>query len=286
VTQAGTHRRLVVLGSVNMDLIVRTGHLPEPGETVQGRDFVTLPGGKGANQARAAARAGGRVSFVGAVGTDEFGPMLAATLATQGVSIDRLCRVPGPSGIAVITVDDNAENSIVVVPGANGQVRLAEADAALIREAAMLLLQLEIPLPTVLAGATAAAAAGVPVLLNPSPAYPLPPELLGRVTILVLNQGEAALLGEAALEKIPHVITTLGASGVRYRGPDGSTSDVPAPPVVAVDTTGAGDAFTGALAVAWVQGLDPLRAARRACSAGALATTYPGASAPPDSAAG
>ena len=109
------------------------------------------------------------MSFVGAVGTDEFGPMLAATLATQGVSIDRLGRVPGPSGIAVITVDDNAENSIVVVPGANGQVRLAEADAALIREAAMLLLQLEIPLPTVLAGATAATEAGVPVLLNPSP---------------------------------------------------------------------------------------------------------------------
>ena len=276
--------RLVVLGSVNMDLVVRTGHLPSPGETTAGTDFVTLPGGKGANQAIAAAMADGRVSFVGAIGNDDYGRRLARGLAAAGVSTDRLGQVPGSSGIALITVDNAAENTIVVVAGANAQVRVTAPDAELIAGADMLLIQLELPFKTVLAGAQVATRAGVPVLLNPSPVAPLTPELLDLVTILVLNEGEAEVLGPAALARVPHVVTTLGASGARYAGPGGERCEIPAPPVVAVDTTGAGDAFTGTLAVAWARGLAPAEAVRLACVAGATATTYHGATAPPGSA--
>ena len=274
--------RLVVLGSVNMDLMVRTGHLPVPGETTAGTDFVTIPGGKGANQAIAAARAGGRVSFVGAIGDDDYGRRLAGGLVAAGVSTARLGQLPGSSGIALITVDDAAENTIVVVPGANAQVTVTARDTELIAAADILLLQLELPFPTVLAGARAAAGAAVPVLLNPSPVAQLTPELLDLVTVLVLNEGEAGALGPAALNRVPHVVTTLGASGARYAGPDGDRCEVPAPAVVAVDTTGAGDAFTGTLAVAWARGLPPAEAVRLACIAGAKATTYHGATAPPE----
>ncbi len=277
--------RLVVLGSVNMDLVVRTGHLPVPGETTAGTDFVTMPGGKGANQAIAAARAGGQVAFIGAVGSDDHGERLAQGLRAAAVSTDRLRRVPGPSGVAVITVDDAAENTIVVVPGANAHVMLTEPDADLIAGAGMLLTQLELPLETVLAGAKVAAAARVPVLLNPSPVTPLMPELLGLVTLLVLNEGEAGALGATAIAGIPHVVTTLGAAGARYAGPAGAACEVSAPRVVAVDTTGAGDAFTGALAVAWANGTAPAEAVRVACAAGARATTFHGARAPVGSSA-
>ena len=270
-----------MLGSINMDLVVRTGHLPVPGETTAGTDFVTLPGGKGANQAIAAARAGGRVSFVGAIGDDDYGRRLAEGLAAARVSTDRLGRVPGSSGVALITVDDAAENTIVVVPGANARVRVADPDAELIAGADMLLIQLELPVETVLSGASLAAAAGVPVLLNPSPVAPLTAELLDLITVLVLNEGEAAALGPAALAGVPHLVTTLGAAGARYAGPDGACCGVPAPPVLAVDTTGAGDAFTGTLAVAWARGVAPPEALRLACEAGAQATTYHGATAPP-----
>ena len=198
------------------------------------------------------------------------------------MSTDRLGAVPGSSGIALITVDDAAENTIVVVPGANARVRVTAPDAELIAGADMLLIQLELPMPTVLAGARAAAAAGVPVLLNPSPVAPLTAELLELITVLVLNEGEADALGPAALAGVPHVVTTLGASGARYAGPDGARCEIPAPPVVAVDTTGAGDAFTGTLAVAWARGLAPAEAVRLACIAGSLATTYRGATAPPE----
>ena len=271
-----------MLGSINMDLVVRTGNLPVPGETTAGTDFVTLPGGKGANQAIAAARAGGRVSFVGAIGDDDYGRRLAEGLAAARVSTDRLGRVPGSSGIALITVDDAAENTIVVVPGANARVRVANPDAELIAGADMLLIQLELPVETVLGGARVAAGAGVPVLLNPSPVAPLTAELLDLITVLVLNEGEAAALGPAALAGVPHLVTTLGAAGARYAGPDGACCEVPAPPVVAVDTTGAGDAFTGTLAVAWARGLAPADALRLAGEAGAQATTYHGATAPPE----
>jgi ribokinase len=262
-----------------MDLVTTVGRLPQPGETLMGTGFSTIPGGKGSNQAIAASRAGGDVCFIGAVGSDEFAGALATTLGEAGVDTSRLRRAAGPSGIAAISVDAAAENTIIVVPGANSAiVELDADDLDTIGGASILLAQLEIPLETVTAGATAAAAAGVPVLLNPSPARELPAALLAAVTVIVVNQGEAEAIGAGALAGIPHLVTTLGGAGARYRGPDGAEVTVAAPRVVAVDTTGAGDAFTGALAVAWAEGREPEAALRWACAAGALATTTQGAS--------
>ena len=270
---------IVVVGSLNMDLIVRSSHLPATGETLLGSSFSTLPGGKGANQAIAAARAGGRVRMVGAVGSDDFGAELTGALDGTGVDTGLVRRVAGSSGVALITVDDAAENTIVVVAGANAAMTtLDEADRAVIADADLLMLQLEIPLDTVTAAAAAAAAAGVPVLLNPSPVRALPAELLAAVDILVVNETEAAALDDARSAG-GHLVTTLGAAGARYLGPDGTVAQAAPPRVSAVDTTGAGDAFTGALAVAWSRGDDPATALRWACAAGALATTVPGAGA-------
>lgn len=194
-----------MLGSLNMDLIVRSPRLPAAGETLTGTGFSTSPGGKGANQAIAAARAGGRVRMIGAVGADEFGSALVDALADAGVDTGRVRRVEGPTGIALITVDDAAENTIVVVAGANGTLTgLDEDDAAVIAAADLLVLQLEVPLATVTRAAQVAAAAGVPVLLNPSPSRPLAPELLAAVTILVVNETEAAAL---AVDEVPGVGT-------------------------------------------------------------------------------
>ena len=271
--------RIVVLGSINMDLVTTTDHLPAPGETLLGSSFLTLPGGKGANQAIAAARAGGTVAFVGAVGDDPFADRLRQGLTTAGVSTEHLRTVEGSSGIAAITVDAAAENSIVVVPGANDTVvGLTDADRDAIATAAMLVCQLEIPLAAVVTAVGIAGAAGVPVLLNPSPVQRLPSGLLDAVTLLVVNEGEASALGTEAMSGVPHVVTTLGSRGARYRGED--EFDVAAPRVQPVDTTGAGDAFTGALAVAWAAGATPVQAIRRACAAGALATLHHGAVAP------
>jgi ribokinase len=267
-----------VLGSLNMDLVVRAAHLPAPGETVLGNAFATSQGGKGANQAIAAARAGADVRMLGAVGADAFGADLVASLQAQGVGVDRLRTLDGASGIAVITVDDDAENTIVVAPGANALLTaLTDADIGAIQTSALLLLQLEIPIQTVIAGAQAAAAAGVPVLLNPSPARPLPEALLSQVTILVLNEGEAQALGPGALAAVPHVVTTLGSAGASYRGPGDEFATARPPDVDPIDTTGAGDAFTGAFAVAWAEGVDPATALIRGCVAGALTSTRPGA---------
>ncbi len=261
-----------------MDLVTTVDHLPEPGQTLLGNTFSQIPGGKGGNQAIAAARAGGQVTFIGAVGDDDFAGQLADALATGGVSLELLRRIHGTSGLAAISVDENAENTIIVIPGANGTVSgLTDADRDVIRDAGILVCQLEIPLSAVVSAAGIASAAGVPVLLNPSPVRDLPAELLAGVTILVVNEGEAEALGEAALAQVPHLVTTLGSTGARYRGPDEEFS-VPAPKVDAIDTTGAGDAFTGALAVAWSQGAEPRVAIQRACAAGALAATKVGAS--------
>ena len=261
-----------------MDLVIHTPLLPRPGETVLGGGFATSQGGKGANQAIAAARAGGRVAMIGAVGTDAFGDELAATLADNRVDTTLLRRLDGPSGIAVITVDDAAENTIVVAAGANALLSpLTDDDEEAIRGASFLLMQLEVPVETVTAAATLASTAGVPVLLNPSPVRRLPSELLAADTVLVVNEGEAATLGEQSLGRVPHLVTTLGSAGARYRGPDGVAASALPPPVQPIDTTGAGDAFAGALAVAWAAGADPQTALRRACAAGALATTRPGA---------
>ncbi|MET0966291.1 MAG: ribokinase [Nakamurella sp.] len=278
--QAG-RPRLAVLGSINMDLRVRAPRLPVAGETILGSAFATGQGGKGANQAIAAARAGAEVTMIGATGDDAFGVELVEALTAVGVDCAGVRRLAGPSGIAVITVDDNGENTIVVAPGAKGRLtELSAADIATIQDAELLVLQLEVPLDTVTAAAEIAAAAGVAVLLNPSPAIALPPTLLASVTLLVLNEGEAQTLGKNNLASVPHLITTLGSAGARYRGPAGNEI-VATPPVVdSIDSTGAGDAFTGAFAVAWLTGHDPSSALGWACAAGALATTKPGASAP------
>ncbi|BCK57617.1 ribokinase [Nocardia wallacei] len=268
--------RIAVVGSINMDLVTTTGRRPEPGETLLGRGFEMVPGGKGSNQAIAARRAGAEVEFVGAVGDDLFAPVLREVLGDAGVGTRRLRSVSGPSGVASIVVDDTGENTIIVVEGANAALtELAPADLAAVAAADVLLCQLEIPLPTVLAAARHARASGTTVLLNPSPAQELSAEFWSVVDIAVVNAGEAARLA-APLESVAHVVVTRGAAGAVYRGPEGEVAQ-PGIRVEVVDTTGAGDIFTGALAAHWHEG--PAAALAWACTAGALATTKLGASA-------
>ncbi|WP_280242928.1 ribokinase [Nocardia abscessus] len=267
---------IVVLGSINMDLVTTTGRRPAPGETVLGTGFAMVPGGKGANQAVAAQRAGGEVRFLGAIGTDVFAAELRRTLADAAVSTDRLRTVAGPSGVATIVVDGDGENSIIVVGGANARMTgLTENDLAAIAAADILLCQLEIPVDTVAAAAHHARANDTTVVLNPSPARHLPAELWADVDVAVVNSGEAERLG-ADLDPVAHLVVTRGAAGADYRGPAGARLSRPSPQVDVVDTTGAGDAFTGALAAAWHRG--PEWALTWACAAGALATTRLGAS--------
>ncbi|MGB3770339.1 MAG: ribokinase [Rhodococcus sp. (in: high G+C Gram-positive bacteria)] len=270
--------RIAVVGSVNMDLVARTPALPEPGQTVLGTSFDTTPGGKGANQAVAAARAGAYVTFVGAVGSDTFALELRRMLVDAEVDSSLLREVDGASGVALITVDDAAENSIVVIGGANSTMtELTDDELTVVAEADVLVLQLELPLDTVTAAARHAQANGTLVFLNPSPVQQLSHNLLDVVDVVVLNRAEEKALGDAALESSSHVVVTDGAAGASYRGPDGSEIFVDAPSVDAIDTTGAGDVFAGTLAAAWRYG--PEIAVRRACVAGALATTRPGAGA-------
>ncbi|MFI7492845.1 ribokinase [Micromonospora echinaurantiaca] len=287
---------VVVVGSTNLDLVVTAPQLPRPGETVLGENFRTVPGGKGANQAVAAARAGAACGFVGAVGDDEFGAQLRASLVAAGVDVRGLRTVPGPSGVALIAVDRDAENFIVVAPGANGELTdLDDDDRAAIATADVLLLQLEVPLPTVIAAAGLARAEGTTVVLNAAPAAPLPAELLDLVDVLVVNEHEAAVVAgvfadeppallDALLELVPRVVLTLGARGAAYADRAGVRLEIPAPRIDAVDTTAAGDAFTGALAVGWAErggavDADAVTAILRwACAAGAACAQRPGAS--------
>ncbi|WP_457336467.1 PfkB family carbohydrate kinase, partial [Rhizobacter sp. P5_C2] len=220
-------KRVVVLGSVNADLVLRCERLPGPGETVHGREFKVLPGGKGANQAVAAARLGAAVSFIGCVGADDHGREARRRLAAEGIELSHLAEVAQPTGVAMILVDDHGQNSIALSAGANAALGVAqvEAAAALIASAALLVCQLESPLAAVTRAIAIAHAAGVPVLLNPAPAQALPAALLQQVDVLVPNESEAAvLLGEALApadaaarlrERGPAtVIVTLGADGV------------------------------------------------------------------------
>lgn len=292
---------VVVVGSANMDLVVATPTLPRPGETVLGDGFLAVPGGKGANQAVAAARAGAQCHFLGAVGLDAFGDELKGCLAAAGVGLDGLRRVTGPSGVALIAVDAAAENLIVVAPGANSQLTDLDAgDRELIAGCDVLLCQLEIPPETVAEAAAAAHAGRTTFILNAAPARALPEELLALVDVLVVNQTEAAVLagldgGRATgaalapqnnvpellsglLAHVPRVVLTLGAAGAAYADRDGLRLEVGAPPVDAVDTTAAGDAFTGALAVAWALGRPVEEALRWACAAGAACAQRRGAS--------
>ncbi|MFF7963952.1 ribokinase [Streptomyces sp. NPDC007903] len=280
---------IVVLGSTNMDLVTYVARAPQRGETVTGREFRTIPGGKGANQAMAAARAGATVSLIGAVGNDAYGVRLRDNLEHSGVDTDFLRTVEGASGTAHIVVDDEGNNAIVVVPGANGTVdHLSPGDEALIASADALLLQLEVPLPAVIAGAEAARRHGVRTVLTPSPAQPLPEELLSVTDVLVPNEYEAVTLTgrtdplDAAvglLDLVPEVVLTLGEAGVLYVSRDTEPLAVPAHQVAAVDSTGAGDTFAGAYAVA-VAEEKPLREALSwAAAAAALSVQREGASA-------
>jgi ribokinase len=279
---------IAVLGSTNMDLVAYVAKAPQRGETVTGREFRTIPGGKGANQAVAAAHAGSDVSMIGAVGADAFGSQLRTTLEHSGVDTDHLRTTEGPSGTAHIVVDDEGGNAIVVVPGANATVdHLAPGDEALIAGADALLLQLEIPLAAVLAGAEAARRHGVRTILTPSPVQPLPPELLASIDLLVPDEHEAAALtgltdprdaATALLDQVPEVVVTLGAAGSLYAARGAEPLAVPAPRVTAVDSTGAGDTFVGTLAVALAEGR-PMRAALAwASTAASLSVQRAGAS--------
>ncbi|MET9376464.1 ribokinase [Streptomyces sp. NPDC003035] len=279
---------IVVLGSTNMDLVAFVPRAPARGETVTGREFRTIPGGKGANQAVAAARAGGDVSLIGAVGADDFGVRLRAALESAGVETDLLRTAEGPSGTAHIVVDDEGGNAIVVVPGANGTVTsLDHGDEALIATADALLLQLELPLSAVTAGATTARRLGVRTVLTPAPAKPLPPELLAATDLLVPNEHEAATLtgiadphaaAAALLAHVPEVVITLGAAGCLHAARGSAPFTLPAPRVRAVDTTAAGDTFVGALAVALGEGRPVREALAWASTAASLSVQHEGAS--------
>ncbi len=277
-----------------MDLVVRAPRFPRPGETLIGGPFQTAPGGKGANQAVAAARMGGQVRMVGRVGADDFGESLLAGLARDGVDHRHVRRDPdSASGTATIIVDQSGRNCIVVAPGANARLTVEDVDAAEadIAAARVLLLQLESPLIAVTHAARLARSHGVLVLLNPAPAQPLPPELLASVDILPPNERETASLtglpvatvadlesAARALQRMgpPVIILTLGERGALLAHGD-QIDRFPAFAVTPVDTTAAGDAFVGALAVVLAEGRPLPEAVRWGNAAGALATTRPGA---------
>ncbi|GLZ80206.1 ribokinase [Actinorhabdospora filicis] len=275
---------VVVLGSANMDLVATAPTLPKPGETVLGHGFATVPGGKGLNQAVAAARAGARTAFIGAVGDDAFGAQLREALTADGVDVSGLREAPGASGVALIAVDDAGENSIVVAPGANATVdALTAADLGGLSGARVLLCQLEVPEPAIVAAGKATGDTTL-MILNAAPARPLSAELLATVGLLVVNEVEAAMLSgwdadplTALLRVVPRVVVTLGGAGSRYADAEGARLDVPAPKVPVVDTTGAGDCFTGALATAIAEGRPMEEALRWATAAGALAVQKTGA---------
>ena len=287
-------KRILVVGSSNTDLIIRVPRLPRPGETVLGGEFSTAAGGKGANQAVAAARAGGRVTFVARIGADGFGDRALANIESNGIDARFVLRNEGaPSGIALITVDERGENSISVASGANALLAAADIERAgeAFAAADILLLQLESPLDAVAAAVREARKRGVPVVLNPAPARDLDDDLLRLVAVLTPNEHEAGLLAGIAVkdersardaarrlrDRGPAtVVVTLGERGV-YAVAPGFEAHVPAFKVEPVDTTAAGDVFNGALAVALAETLPLPEALRFAQAAAAISVTRPGA---------
>ena len=270
---------VVVVGSLNLDLVARTPRLPGPGETVQGTSYVEMPGGKGLNQAVAAARAGARVAMVGSVGDDGAGSTLRSVAVDAGVDVARIATVAGvPTGRALIAVDDAAENSIVVVPGANAFV-----SAAGLPGVTVVLAQLEIDPRVVVEAFRAARAAGAATVLNPAPADRVPIEVLELADIVIPNQHELEVLGgREALARagVRTVVVTLGAAGadlIDLADPDAAPRRIAAFPVEPVDTTGAGDAFCGGFAARLAAGAPIVDALEFAAANGALATTRLGA---------
>lgn len=265
---------VAVVGSINSDVIVSCERFPEAGETVPGGTASYGQGGKGANQARAAACAGAATTFIGAVGDDTAADRVLTPLA--GVDL-RVRTVPGPTGTALITVDGRGENTIVVVPGANASLTLSDDDRRIIAAADVLLVQLEVPIPVVLDATRAASRAGTTVMLNPSPVLDLPNELWSAVDVAVVNAAESHAL-VSHLADVRTVVTTMGAAGATLRGPGGDVH-VEGLSVDVVDTTGAGDAFTGTLAASWLD--SPADRLASANAAGAFATTVAGAESTP-----
>jgi ribokinase len=266
--------RVCVVGSVNMDHVFTVASLPRPGETVMASSVRLIPGGKGGNQAVAAARAGADVQLVAALGDDPTGDQLRAHLRDNGVGLNGVSGVPGPSGLAVIAVDASGENTIVVAPGANARLTVQSPQArAVISDSDALLLQLEIPVTTAIDAARLARETGALVIVNASPSGSAPHDLISLAQladVVVVNEDEA----RDWHWPVTHLVITRGKRGASYLGED-ERFDVPAPVVEAVDTTGAGDVFAGVLAAEWSAGHEA--ALRRACAAGALATTVRGA---------
>jgi ribokinase len=286
--------KIIVVGSSNTDLVIKAENLPAPGETILGGDFYQNPGGKGANQAVAAARLGGDVSLICKLGKDAFGEQSKLNFDKDG--IDTSCLLfddEKPSGVALITVDKKGENCIVVASGANSNLLPTDLVkfSDIIENASIVLIQLEIPLETVEFVTSIAASTGVKVILNPAPARPLPDSLLKNISLITPNEIEAEMLSgikiqdtESAMEAaknihdrgVSTVIITMGSEGAFVY--DGKTyTRIPATPVVPLDTTAAGDVFNGALAVALAEGKDINDATRFACHAAAISVTRIGA---------
>jgi ribokinase len=287
-------KNILVVGSSNTDMVIRVSKIPKPGETVLGGEFTMAPGGKGANQAVAAARAGGHVTFVARVGDDVFGERALRNLEADGIDTRFVFRVPGePSGIALINVDGKGENSISVASGANAFLSARDIEKAddAFHAADIVLLQLETPMETVLAAVKKARDRGLPVILNPAPARPLDDDLLRLIAVLTPNEHEAEFLTgipvrdesgarEAAARLrargVVSVVITLGERGAVASSPE-FEGLVPAFKVDPVDTTAAGDVFNGALAVALAEKASMEHALRFASAAAALSVTRPGA---------
>lgn len=280
-------RGVVVVGSANMDIVFSVERIPRPGETVLSRSVSHHPGGKGLNQAVAAARAGASTAFVGALGVDPFGDSLAEVMTAVGIDQSLLRRVEADTGQAFIVVDQAAENMIVVASGANAAMSmLTGPELAVVEASRVLLMQLELPSEAVRQAAIAARAAGVTTMLNAAPASAVDNELLSLLDFLIVNEHEAcqiagvddlAVAAGLLSRRVDRLIVTLGSEGSAVYEGGVQVGTVTPPPVVAVDTTGAGDTFCGALAAAISEGQELLAAVRFATAAAALSVQRPGA---------
>ena len=274
---------ILVFGSINVDLVVPVGRLPRPGETVLGGDYLLLPGGKGANQALAARRAGAEVALAGAVGADRFAAIALDSLRAAGVDTSLVRVADRPTGLAAIMVAEAGENLIAVASGANSQARAAQVPAQRLGAATLLVAQMEVLPEETATMIGRARAAGGRVLLNLAPALPVDPALLPEIDLLVANEGEAAALAPEpavlARRLRQGLVVTRGAEGAIAYLADGDRLAVPALPIAAIDTTGAGDTFVGVLAAALDQGLPLETGLRRAAAAAGLACLARGAQA-------